>query len=208
MQTIYSREMKILVVDNYDSFTYNLVQMIRKVPGSLTDVVRNDKVTPGMIDRYDRIILSPGPGLPSEAGALKKIIGDYAGEKGIFGVCLGMQAIGEVFGATLENLQTVFHGVATDIIISEPVDSIFRDVPHRFLGGRYHSWVVSGKNLPECLFVSSFDEDGRIMSLSHKTMNIKGVQFHPESVLTPCGLKIISNWLSGTEEGNESHRKE
>ncbi len=196
--------MKIIVVDNYDSFTYNLVQMIRKIPGTMVDVVRNDMVTPGMIDSYDKIILSPGPGLPSEAGDLKKIIGDYAGKKGIFGVCLGMQAIGEVFGATLENLKTVFHGVATDIIVSEPADTIFRDVPARFSGGRYHSWVVSEKDLPGCLFVSSVDEEGRIMSLSHKTMNVKGVQFHPESVLTPCGAKIISNWLSESVTGSQT----
>jgi anthranilate synthase component 2 len=196
--------MKIIVIDNYDSFTFNLVQMIEKISGSKADVVRNDRVTQGMIDRYDSIVLSPGPGIPSEAGDLLKIIEDYAGKKEIFGVCLGMQAIGEVFGATLENLESVFHGVATDILVSEPVDYIFRDMPTKFKGGRYHSWVVSANDIPGCLSVTSSDEEGRIMSLSHKEMNVRGVQFHPESVLTPFGMKILSNWIlasSGDKHG-------
>jgi len=187
--------MKILVLDNYDSFTYNLVHYLEELGGKKVDVFRNDKIELETINNYDKIILSPGPGLPNEAGILKDLIKMYAPTKSILGVCLGMQAIAEVFGGSLINLKTVFHGISTPIIQNFSDNVLFTDFPARFYAGRYHSWIVDSKTLPDCLQVSSFDEKGGIMSLFHKKFDVRGVQFHPESVLTPLGKKLIINWL-------------
>ena len=185
--------MKLLILDNYDSFTYNIVHAVREL-GITPTVVRNDKITLPEIDEFDKIIISPGPGIPSEAGILPELLREYAGKKPILGVCLGHQAIGENFGATLENLDDVYHGVQTMThVIADDyiVKGMGNDVPV----GRYHSWIVSEKNLPESLVVTSVDDAGKIMSLRHKDFDIHGVQFHPESLLTPGGNKIISNFL-------------
>lgn len=186
----------ILVLDNYDSFTYNLVHYVRKEGGHNVDIYRNDEIALEEVSRYDGIILSPGPGLPEEAGLLLPLINEYHKTKRIFGVCLGQQAIAEVFGAKLLNLDTVFHGVASPITVSTPKHYMFESLPETIEVGRYHSWVVSKENLPSCLTVEAEDNDGRIMALSHKDYDICGVQFHPESVLTPHGYSIIKNWLS------------
>jgi anthranilate synthase component 2 len=185
--------MKILVIDNYDSFTYNLVHAIRSL-GYEVDVVRNDKIEPAQVEGYDKILLSPGPGIPSEAGRMPQIIQQYAPTKSILGICLGEQAIGEAFGAQLENLAEVFHGVQTPITRLEE-DLLFRDIDKEFAGGRYHSWVVSEENFPQELIVTAVDGDNRIMALAHKQYDVRGVQFHPESVLTPEGMTMIKNWL-------------
>ena len=185
----------ILIVDNYDSFTYNLVQAVRDSGNYKIDVILNDEVPLCDADNYDGIILSPGPGIPSEAGLLKPLIKKYRSTKRIFGVCLGQQAIAEVFGGTLINLSTVYHGVATPIILNEPRHYLFEGLPATFEAGRYHSWVVDNNTLPDCLKVEASDKNGHIMALSHKNFDICSVQFHPESVLTPYGLNIISNWL-------------
>ena len=186
--------MKILVFDNYDSFTYNLVHLLEKVCDHEIDVYRNDKITLQKVGEYDKILLSPGPGLPNEAGILLDVIKTYAPTKDIFGVCLGMQAIGETFGAKLKNLENVYHGVATPVqILSD--DSLFKNCPKEFKAGRYHSWVVDTNGLPDCLEVTATDKDGNIMAMKHKSYNVKGVQFHPESILSECGEQIISNWL-------------
>jgi len=186
--------MKILVFDNYDSFTYNLVHLIEKVMDCDLEVHRNDKIALKDIGRFDKIVLSPGPGIPSEAGILLDVIKEYAPKKSILGVCLGQQAIGEVFGGTLINLDKVFHGVATPVdILNEEI--LFKNIPRKFNVGRYHSWVVSDKNFPDVLEVTAKDEFGNIMALRHKTYDVRGVQFHPESVLTEYGEQIISNWL-------------
>ena len=183
---------KILVIDNYDSFTYNLVHYLEDLDCEVT-VKRNDQLTLEEVDSYDKIVLSPGPGIPDEAGLLKAIIAAYAPTKPIFGVCLGQQAIAEVFGGSLINLDQVYHGVATKInIIKE--DILFDGLPREIEVGRYHSWVVD-PGLPECLEATSIDENGQIMSLRHKTLDVCAVQFHPESVLTPHGKKILENWL-------------
>ena len=185
--------MKLLILDNYDSFTYNIVHAVREL-GITPTVVRNDKITLPEIDEFDKIILSPGPGIPSEAGILPELLREYAGKKPILGVCLGHQAIGENFGATLENLDDVYHGVQTMThVIAD--DYIVKGMGNDFPVGRYHSWIVSEKNLPESLVVTSVDDAGKIMSLRHKDFDIHGVQFHPESLLTPGGNKIISNFL-------------
>ncbi len=186
--------MKLLILDNYDSFTYNIVHAVREL-GIEPTVVRNDKITIPEIEEYDKIIISPGPGIPSEAGILPKLLKEYAGKKPIFGVCLGHQAIGERFGATLENLEDVYHGVQTQATVTAP-DYILEGMEETFPIGRYHSWIVSEKDFPECLEITSRDADGRIMSLRHKEYDIHGVQFHPESLLTPNGIRIISNFLS------------
>lgn len=187
--------MKLLVLDNYDSFTYNLVHLIRKVSSVSFDVIRNDKITLKDVDAYDKILLSPGPGLPKDAGIMPDLIARYGAQKNIFGVCLGLQAIGEAYGASLKNLDTVFHGVAMPIrIIGE--DPLFRDCPAEFIVGRYHSWVVDQRQLPEELVVTAIDKQGHIMALSHKTYSVRGVQFHPESILSEHGETIIRNWLS------------
>ena len=186
--------MKILVFDNYDSFTYNLVQYLERVGGVAVDVVRNDKISLKDIDKYDKILLSPGPGVPSEAGILLDVIKEYAPKKSIFGVCLGQQAIGEVFGGKLKNLDSVYHGVATDMEIVKD-DLLFKGLPTKFKAGRYHSWVVDEKTFPNDLEITCKDENGFVMGLRHKKFDVRGVQFHPESVLTEFGQEMISNWV-------------
>ena len=182
-----------VVIDNYDSFTYNLVHLIKELGANVT-VVRNNQFNLEDLNAYDRILLSPGPGIPSEAGLLLEVIKHYTGVKPILGVCLGHQAIGEVFGAKLRNLSDVFHGVTTEItqIIDTP---LFAGVPKQFPVGRYHSWVIERTNFPNCLEIIAESKEGLIMALRHKTHNIYGIQFHPESVLTPDGRTIIANWL-------------
>lgn len=187
--------MKVLVFDNYDSFTYNLVHAVEKLLQQTVDVYRNDEIALEKVDEYDKIILSPGPGIPSEAGLLLPLIKTYAATKDIFGVCLGQQAIGEAFGGTLENLSNVYHGIATPCYITK-ANPLFEGLPEQFEVGRYHSWVVKEEGLPDCLEITSKDENGYIMSLQHKTYKVRGVQFHPESVLTPLGEDIIANWLN------------
>ncbi len=187
--------MKILVFDNYDSFTYNLVQMIRELsPSAQLEVFRNDEIELEAIKKYDKILLSPGPGIPSESGLLLPLLKEYAATKSIFGVCLGQQAIAESFGGSLSNLSKVYHGIATPVTLLQK-SVLFEGLPATFMVGRYHSWVVNENDLPTDLIVTSKDEDGYIMSLEHSKYDVKGVQYHPESVLTPEGLKIISNWL-------------
>jgi anthranilate synthase component 2 len=185
--------MKIVIIDNYDSFTYNLSHLVKEL-GAEVDVVRNDRFGLDEIEAYSKIILSPGPGIPSEAGLLLDVIRTYAGRKPILGVCLGHQAIGEVFGAKLENLSDVFHGVATPCHIVAD-DPIFSGLERDITIGRYHSWVVSKDGLPDCLEVTAVSDEGQIMALRHKTLNVRGIQFHPESVLTPDGKKMLQNWL-------------
>jgi len=187
--------MEILVIDNYDSFTWNLVHAIRKVSGLPVTVVRNDEIDLASVEAYDRIVLSPGPGIPSEAGLLKPIISRYASRKSILGVCLGHQAIGEVFGARLLNMDRVIHGMATPVNVISDNTALYRNIPVTFAAGRYHSWIIDRVSLPDCLEVTGVDGENRIMSLRHKTYDVEGVQFHPESVLTPFGEQIISNWL-------------
>tara|TARA_R110000868_G_scaffold64155_2_gene193010 strand:+ start:380 stop:943 length:564 start_codon:yes stop_codon:yes gene_type:complete len=184
---------KILVIDNYDSFTYNLVHYLEDLNCEVI-VKRNDQLTLEEVDSFANIVLSPGPGIPDEAGLLKEIIRTYAPTKKIFGVCLGQQAIAEVFGGSLVNLDKVYHGIATKINIIKD-DVLFKDLPREIEVGRYHSWVVD-TNLPDTLIATSFDENGQIMSLRHKTYDVSAVQFHPESVLTPQGKKILENWLN------------
>ncbi len=185
---------KILVIDNYDSFTYNLVHYLEDLNCDVT-VYRNDKLELEDVEPFDKIVLSPGPGIPDEAGLLKAIIEKYAPTKSILGVCLGQQAIGEVFGGTLVNLDEVYHGVATNVNISVDDEPIFSGLEKNIEVGRYHSWVVNA-NLPESLEATSFDENGQVMSLRHKEYDVKGVQYHPESVLTPDGKKILENWVN------------
>ncbi|MBR7052599.1 MAG: aminodeoxychorismate/anthranilate synthase component II [Bacteroidaceae bacterium] len=186
--------MKTVIIDNYDSFTYNLSHLVKEL-GAEVSVVRNDRFNLGDIDAFDKIILSPGPGIPSEAGLLLDVIRRYAGRKPILGVCLGHQAIGEAFGGMLENLSEVFHGVATPChIIAE--DPLFKGIAPDFEVGRYHSWVVSKENFPDCLEITAVSNEGQVMALRHRTMEIHGIQFHPESVLTPEGRIIIQNFLA------------
>lgn len=201
--------MKILVFDNYDSFTYNLVHLVNKIVKDKVDVFRNDEIPLEKVGAYDKIILSPGPGIPSEAGLLLPLIREYAAKKSILGVCLGHQAIGEAFGGKLFNLSTVYHGVATPVkVVKRDPDSyresnvkdglpqdLFNGLPDEFSVGRYHSWIVSDENFPEELEITAKDDNGYIMALQHKTYDVQGVQFHPESVLTPDGEMILRNWL-------------
>jgi len=187
--------MKILVIDNYDSFTYNLVHAIKKISGLPVDVYRNDKISLEEIEKYDKIVLSPGPGIPEEAGLLLDIIKEYAPKKSILGVCLGHQAIGEAFGGKLYNMNRVLHGIATPVKLTESYSVLFKDLPNTFDVGRYHSWIVQAEQLPDCFEVTSYDNEGLIMSMQHKKYNVQSVQFHPESVLTPLGEKMIENWL-------------
>ena len=191
--------MRLLVFDNYDSFTYNLVHLVEKITGEKVDVYRNDELPLEKVKAYDKIILSPGPGIPEEAGLLLPLISEYAASKSILGVCLGHQAIGEAFGGKLVNLKQVYHGVATSIEVkiqnSKVKSPLFSGLPQRFDVGRYHSWVVSDQDFPEELEVTAVDDNGYIMGLQHKTFDVQGVQFHPESVLTPDGEKIMRNWL-------------
>jgi len=186
---------KVLVFDNYDSFTYNLVQMIERILQIKVDVVKNDKITLEEIDQYDKIVLSPGPGIPEEAGILLELIKKYASTKSILGVCLGQQAIAEAFGGSLINLSEIFHGVATSAEIIKQETKIFKDLQSGMEVGRYHSWVVNPKDFPEELEITAVDKDGMIMALQHKTYDVHGVQFHPESILTPEGEVIIRNFL-------------
>lgn len=191
--------MKILVFDNYDSFTYNLVHLVEKILHEKVEVYRNDEIALEKVKEYDKIILSPGPGIPSEAGLLLPLIREYASSKSILGVCLGHQAIGEAMGGKLVNLSTVYHGIATPIEIgykeNEPLSPLFRELPARLEVGRYHSWIVSDEDFPSRLEVTARDANGYIMALQHRQYDVQGVQFHPESVLTPKGEKILRNWL-------------
>ncbi len=186
---------KILLLDNYDSFVYNIVHAVESL-GYEIDVFRNDKISIEEVGKYDKIILSPGPGIPSEAGILCEVIRRYGATKSLFGICLGEQAIGEVYGAELTNLTNVYHGVATDINVTVDDESLFEGVDKVFSAGRYHSWCVSTEGLPAELEITAVDGDeGRIMALRHCEYDVRGVQFHPESILTPDGEKIIENWL-------------
>jgi len=189
---------KILVIDNYDSFTYNLVHYIKNLTDRPIDIYRNDQISLDEIDSYEKIVLSPGPGIPVEAGICLDLIRKYAPSKSILGVCLGHQAIGEAFGGSLINLDKVFHGISTKINIVTPDDRLYKEIPGRIEVGRYHSWVVSRNDLPDCLKINSLDDEGMIMGISHKIYDVKGVQYHPESVLTEYGLKIMENWLNNT----------
>lgn len=185
--------MKIVIIDNYDSFTYNLSHLLKELGADVT-VVRNDKFELKDLEQYDKIVLSPGPGIPSEAGLLLDVIRTYAGRKPILGVCLGHQAIGEVFGASLENLKEVYHGVQTEGT-QLGNDYIFDGLPERVMMGRYHSWAVAKDSVPECLEVTAMSDDGEIMAMRHRQYDIHGIQFHPESVLTPEGKTIVGNFL-------------
>lgn len=185
--------MKIVIIDNYDSFTYNLSHLVKELGAKVT-VYRNDQFELSQLEEFSKIILSPGPGIPSEAGLLLDVIKTYAGRKPILGVCLGHQAIGEAFGGQLENLSDVFHGVATPChLVCD--DALFSGIPNDFTVGRYHSWVVSKDGFPDCLEVTAVSDEGQIMAMHHKTLNVRGIQFHPESVLTPNGKKMLQNWL-------------
>jgi len=192
--------MKILVLDNYDSFTYNLVQYVQELIGAKVDVFRNDAISLDEVDAYDKIILSPGPGLPKDAGIMPALIKRYAPTKEILGVCLGHQAIGEAFGGTLHNIAKVYHGVATPMEVVDGQSLLFRGLPIRLEVGRYHSWIVEKKNLPADLQITAVDVHGTIMAMRHKKYNVRGVQFHPESVLTPMGRAILQNFLFPAED--------
>jgi len=187
--------MQILVIDNYDSFTYNLVHSVRKITRLPLRIARNDEISLSEIDAFDKIILSPGPGIPDEAGLLKSIIRKYASSKSILGVCLGHQAIGEVFGARLLNMERVIHGMATPVYVTKRTASLYAEIPDQFEAGRYHSWIIDNQGFPACLEVTGIDSENHIMSLQHREFDVQGVQFHPESVLTPLGEKILENWL-------------
>lgn len=186
---------KIVVIDNYDSFTYNLVHYLEDLNCEVT-VYRNDEFYMDEIKAFDKILLSPGPGIPDEAGLLKEVIRTYAATKSILGICLGQQAIGEVFGGSLTNLEKVYHGVATTVKITVPDETLFNGLEEEIEVGRYHSWVVAKDNFPDDLEITSVDENGEIMSLRHKAYDVRGVQYHPESVLTPEGKKILQNWVN------------
>jgi anthranilate synthase component 2 len=186
---------KILVFDNYDSFTYNLVHYIEEIVGHKVDVYRNDQISLEDIEKYDKILLSPGPGIPCEAGILIPLIKKWGATKSIMGVCLGHQAIAEAFGGTLANLSKVYHGVATAINITDDLEFLFNDIPKTIKVGRYHSWAVVDEGLPDCFEVTSRDEEGQIMGIRHKEYDVRGVQFHPESILTEYGKKMMENWL-------------
>lgn len=191
--TTNANPIRVAVIDNYDSFTYNLVHLVRKLGGNVT-VFRNDQFELDVLKDFDKLLLSPGPGIPSEAGLLTNVIRTYAASKPILGVCLGHQAIGEVFGGNLTNLSEVFHGVATEGTNLQR-DYIFDNLPRRITMGRYHSWVVDRDSLPQCLEVTAESDEGYIMALRHKEYDVHGIQFHPESVLTPMGETIVGNWL-------------
>lgn len=191
--------MRIAMIDNYDSFTYNLVHLVRELGADIT-VFRNDQFRMEQLEDFDKIMLSPGPGIPSEAGLLLQVIAAYAGVKPILGICLGEQAIGEYFGGTLVNLSEVFHGVQTPAHVtplspSSKVDYLFQGLERDILVGRYHSWVVDAASLPPCLEVTCTSDEGQVMALRHKDHDVRGIQFHPESVLTPDGRQMIKNWI-------------
>lgn len=187
--------MKTVIIDNYDSFTYNLAHLVKEL-GTEVDVLRNDKFELEELEKYDKIILSPGPGIPEEAGLLLEVIRTYAGRKPILGVCLGEQAIGQAFGGKLTNLSEVFHGIQTNVKIKNK-DYIFSGLPTEIPVGRYHSWVVDTEEFPEELVITAISSEGQIMALKHREYDIHGIQFHPESVLTPDGKQIVGNWLKG-----------
>ena len=187
--------MKKVIIDNYDSFTYNLAHLVKEL-GAEVDVLRNDKFELEELEKYDKIILSPGPGIPEEAGLLLEVIRTYAGRKPILGVCLGEQAIGQAFGGKLTNLSEVFHGIQTNVKIKNK-DYIFSGLPTEIPVGRYHSWVVDTEGFPEELVITAISSEGQIMALKHREYDVHGIQFHPESVLTPDGKQIVGNWLKG-----------
>lgn len=187
--------MKVLILDNYDSFTYNLVHMVEKLLHVKIEVFKNDEIGLEEVARFDKIILSPGPGLPDEAGIMKALIKQYGSSKSILGVCLGHQAIGEVYGGKLINLDNVFHGVAHEIDVLDATEILFKGLEKKLMVGRYHSWVVDRNDFPKELMITATDDNGNVMGLRHRELNIRGVQFHPESIMTPVGEKIISNWL-------------
>jgi anthranilate synthase component 2 len=187
---------KILVLDNYDSFTYNLVHYIESNPKYEVDVFRNDKITLDQVNNYDTIVLSPGPGLPKDAGIMEELIARYASSKKILGVCLGMQAIGEVFGGKLKNLDKVYHGVSSPITVLEEKDALYNGLPQTFEVGRYHSWVISKVDFPTVLKITAEEEHGQIMSITHQDYQVYGVQYHPESILTEHGKTLINNFLA------------
>ena len=191
--------MKILIIDNYDSFTYNLVHMVEKITGNLPTVFRNDEITLEDINIYDMIMLSPGPGIPNEAGILKEIIRSYAGKKPIFGICLGLQAIVEVFGGSISNMDQVFHGVATSMKVTKPEAVIFHGIKEKFQGARYHSWIASNDDFPNELEITSEDEEGGIMAIRHRDFPISAVQFHPESILTEVGEQLVKNFIDANK---------
>ena len=186
---------KVVVIDNYDSFTYNLVHALNQITGTRVDVFRNDKLDIDDLAVYSHIVLSPGPGIPDEAGLLKDIIRAYAPAKRMLGVCLGHQAIAEVFGGSLINISKVFHGVSTRIRVLDREDYLYRNIPVEFDGGRYHSWIVSKKDLPDSLSITAEARDGEIMGMRHNEYDVRGVQYHPESVLTKEGMAILTNWI-------------
>ncbi|MFA6831162.1 MAG: aminodeoxychorismate/anthranilate synthase component II [Bacteroidaceae bacterium] len=189
------KDKKILLIDNYDSFTYNLAHLLRAIGVECLDVVRNDQLTLEDIAPYTHILLSPGPGIPEEAGLLLPIIRRYAEEKPILGICLGHQAIGEAFGAKLENLKEVHHGIQSEIDVTVADELLFHNVSKQPLVGRYHSWIVSDEHFPDCLEVTARSKEGEIMALRHRTLPIRGMQFHPESILTPEGKEMMLNWI-------------
>ncbi|WP_431164897.1 anthranilate synthase component II [Tenacibaculum halocynthiae] len=191
--------MKILILDNYDSFTYNLVHMVEDITGQLPDVYRNDEIAIKDIEKYNVIILSPGPGIPDEAGILKEVIATYAGRIPIFGVCLGLQAITEVFGGQIENMGEVFHGVATEMEVVDSKATIFKGISEKFEAARYHSWIASKENFPRTIAITAVDEEGEIQAIQHKEFNVSAVQFHPESILTEVGEQIVRNFLENVQ---------
>ena len=186
---------KVLVLDNYDSFTYNLVHLLRELGVSDLTVARNDKITLHAVSEFDKIVLSPGPGIPNEAGIMPEVVRKFAPTKSILGVCLGHQCIGEVFGGKLVNMGQPVHGKAIVTTVTEPHERLFGSVPRQFLAGRYHSWLVARDGFPTTLAITAMDEKGDIMALRHREYNVTGVQFHPESVLTEHGATIMRNWL-------------
>ncbi|MBK8044986.1 MAG: aminodeoxychorismate/anthranilate synthase component II [Haliscomenobacter sp.] len=187
--------MHILVLDNYDSFTYNLVQYLQELLGHKVDVFRNDAISLEAVERYDVIVLSPGPGLPSEAGIMPDLLQRYAAEKVILGVCLGHQAIGEAFGGVLQNLTQVYHGISTPIFCDPASSVLFEELPAEWEAGRYHSWVVNKESVPDCLQVTAWDAQGEVMAFRHREHDVFGVQFHPESIMTPLGKAMLNNFL-------------
>lgn len=186
--------MKLLIIDNYDSFTYNIVHAVRQL-GIEPVVKRNDALTLDEVEEYDKIIISPGPGIPEEAGLMPEVLKRYATDKPVLGICLGHQAIGERFGASLRNLPQVYHGIRSTITVTRP-DYIFEGLPDKIDVGRYHSWVIDKDSLPEELEVTAMSDDGEIMAVRHRSLDVRGLQFHPESILTPDGLTMINNWLT------------
>jgi len=189
--------MRLLVLDNYDSFTYNLVHLIRELDfGDQMDIIRNDAIAVEAVADYDKILLSPGPGLPKDAGIMMALLKTYSASKSILGICLGHQGIAECFGGTLINMQEVTHGIPLETIVTNKEEICFKEVPERFETGRYHSWMVTTENFPSELQITATDDAGRIMGLSHKTLDVRGLQFHPESIMTQHGKTIMKNWLN------------